>query len=317
MSRADSSFPHQPGEQELIIGPASHDTYRRGLWLLCKDLPPEDRDPQVRRLLEHLRKSPPGTAGILQAQRGGEVVAAILWTTYPGRTAVISAPGMAESEPLSTAEELFTALISNWRGSHTRLVFANLALNQERFHPALERSGFRFLARLLYLLSTSQDFPSSQPDLPHLRFLPYGRRDPAQFAQTVEQTYVDTMDCPELNGLRDTEDVLAGYRAAGVYSPDLWFFIEHNNEPAGCLILADHPELDQLELVYMGLLPQFRRRGWGRDVVRFAQWMAKLRRRHGLLLAVDTRNTPALKVYLSLKMERLEERNIFLYVFDK
>lgn len=307
--------PRHSDHPEVTIGPASRDTFRRGLWLLCKDLPPADRDGQLRRLLDHMRKCPPGTTGILQAQRGPEVVAAILWTTYPGRTAVISAPGMEEGESLETAEQLFYAIVSNLQSSHTRLIFANLSLSQTQFHDALRRCGFVPLARLLYLLSPAESFPH-ELEIPHLTFLPAGQFDPHQFARLVEETYVETLDCPELNGLRATEDVLAGYRATGVYSPEMWFVVEHQSEPAGCLILADHPDFDQLELVYMGLVPRYRGRGWGRDVVRYAQWMAHLRQRSGLLLAVDTRNTPALRVYESLGMEHLEEREIFLYILN-
>lgn len=302
-------------ETGLVIRPASRETFRLNLWLLCKDLPADDRDAQVQRLLDHLRKSPPGTAGILQAQRGSEVVGAILWTMYPGRTAVISAPGLRENEPLSTAEKLFSGIISNLRSSQTRLIFANLSGNQTAFHEPLKNAGFSPLARLRYLLSPARDFPRELP-ASDLSFVPVTSWDAKEFAEIVEETYIGTLDCPELNGIRETEDVLAGYRAAGVYSPDLWFVITHENEPVGCLVLTDHPDFDQLELVYMGLIPRFRGHGWGREAVRYAQWMARIRKRSGLLLAVDTRNTPAVHVYESLGMQPLEERDIFLFVFN-
>lgn len=304
--------PDGHGSPPLAVLPATGEALRRGLWLLCKDLPSEDRDDHLQRLLTHLRRSLPGTAGILQAQRGEKIVGALLWTVYPGRVAVISAPGLADGESLDTARELFAAVTTNLKHTQTRLIFANLSAEQDRFSHPLERAGFSHLARLLYLFSPAKDFPE-QFSLPHLDFIAWPNVDPAEFTRTLEMTYIDTLDCPRLNGLRETEDVLAGYRAAGTYSPDLWFHVTHEGNPVGCLILTEHLDFDQLELVYMGLVPECRGRGWGRDLVRYAQWIGHQRKRNGLILAVDLDNFPARRVYESLNMQPLEERHIFLY----
>ncbi|HPZ83171.1 MAG TPA: GNAT family N-acetyltransferase [Thermogutta sp.] len=313
-----SSQPHHPpngfGSPPLAVVPATGEGIRRGLWLLCKDLPEADRDGHLRRLREHFRRSPPGTTGILQAQRGQEIVGAILWTVYPGRTAVISAPGLLENEPLTTARALFRGVVDNLANTQTRLIFANFSQDQRHFREPVEEAGFCYLARLLYLFSPVADLPnSSEPPKCDLQFIPWPQVEHGDFVQIVEATYVDTLDCPKLNGLRETEDVLAGYRAAGVHVPDLWFLIRFEQEPVGCLILTEQPDFDQLELVYMGLIPKYRGRGWGKDVVRFAQWMARHRKRAGLLLAVDTQNTPAMRVYRSLGMQPLEERDVYLF----
>lgn len=310
--------PHHPpngyGSPPTAVIPATGEALRRGLWLLCKDLPESERDAHLKRLREHFRRSPPGTTGILQAQKGQEIVGAILWTVYPGRTAVISAPGLLEGEPLETARVLFRGVIDNLSKTQTRLIFANLSLEQGHFRQPIEEAGFCYLARLLYLFSPVEDFPNTteKPEC-DLQFVPWPEVSAEEFVRTVEATYVNTLDCPKLNGLRETEDVLAGYRAAGVHSPDLWFLIMYDREPAGCLILTEQPDFDQLELVYMGLVPQYRGRGWGRDVVRFAQWTTRQRKRSGLLLAVDIQNKPAMQVYESLGMRHLEERDIFLF----
>ena len=38
-------------------------------------------------------------------------------------------------------------------------------------------------------------------------------------------------------------------------------------------LLADHPEHDQAELMYMGIVPEVRGHGWGGQITRYAQWM--------------------------------------------
>lgn len=306
--------PNGYGSPPIAVLPATGEGIRRGLWLLCRELPEADRDGHLQRLREHFRRAPPGTTGILQAQRGQEIVGAVLWTVYPGRTAVISAPGLLENEPATTAQALFRGVVDNLSKTQTRLIFANFSLEQERFRGPIEQAGFCYLARLLYLFSPAEDFPKSAEEIrSDLRFVPWPMADPEECVRIVERTYVNTLDCPALNGLRETEDVLAGYRAAGVHSPDLWFLAVGDRGPVGCLMLTEQPDFDQLELVYMGLIPEYRGRGWGRDLVRFAQWMTRQRGRSGLLLAVDIQNKPAMRVYESLGMQHLEERDIFLF----
>ena len=306
--------PNGYGSPPIAVVPATGEGLRRGLWLLCRDLPEADRDAHLKRLREHFRRSPPGTTGILHAQKGQEIVGAVLWTVYPGRTAVISAPGLLEGEPPSTAVALFRGVIDNLSKTQTRLIFANFSLDQAHFRQPIEQAGFGYLTRLLYLFSAAENFPERADQFQSdLRFIPWPEVDPEEFIRIVEATYVDTLDCPQLNGLRETEDVLAGYRAAGVHSPDLWFLVVHDQRPVGCLILTEHPDFDQLELVYMGLIPECRGRGLGRDVVRFAQLTTRQRKRSGLLLAVDVQNKPAMQVYKSLGMQSLEERDIFLF----
>ena len=65
----------------------------------------------------------------------------------------------------------------------------------------------------------------------------------------------------------------------------------------GCLLIADWPQNDQWELIYMGVVPEARGRGYGVAVVRQAQWLAGCAGRQRLVLAVDTANEPAMRVY--------------------
>ena len=38
----------------------------------------------------------------------------------------------------------------------------------------------------------------------------------------LDRSYVDTMDCPELCGMRATADILASHKATGEFDPSLW-----------------------------------------------------------------------------------------------
>ncbi|HVU64180.1 MAG TPA: GNAT family N-acetyltransferase [Phycisphaerales bacterium] len=134
----------------------------------------------------------------------------------------------------------------------------------------------------------------------------------------LERSYVETMDCPELCGMRSIEDVLQSHRSVGVLDPSLWWLVRDRNGPQGCLLFNAAPEQDAVELVYLGLAPAVRGIGLGARLLGFG-----LRRLYdhvlapqahaghphlggsgGVTCAVDTRNTPAMKLYRRAGFER-------------
>jgi ribosomal protein S18 acetylase RimI-like enzyme len=134
----------------------------------------------------------------------------------------------------------------------------------------------------------------------------------------LDRSYVDTKDCPELCGLRSIEDVLQSHRSVGVLDPSLWWLVKNADGPQGCLLLSAAPEQDAVELVYLGLAPAARGIGLGAKLLHFG-----LRRLYdhvlapeahaghphvggsgGVTCAVDTRNTPAMKLYRRAGFER-------------
>jgi ribosomal protein S18 acetylase RimI-like enzyme len=167
------------------------------------------------------------------------------------------------------------------------------------------------VGQLDYLACSSVALPES-PTTGSLEFEAYRADQQTRLARVVESTYSDTMDCPELNGLRDTRDVLDGYRHANQFRPDCWWFVLHRKEDIGCLLLAEHAEHNQIELVYMGLVPWVRGHGWGRILVRHAQWMCRQLGRARVVLAVDSRNEPALEIYSSAGFLICDQRQLLI-----
>jgi ribosomal protein S18 acetylase RimI-like enzyme len=101
-----------------------------------------------------------------------------------------------------------------------------------------------------------------------------------------------------LNGRRNIEDVLAGHKAAGEFDPALWFLLlAPGGVPAGVLLLSRSTRTDALELVYLGLLKQHRGRGLGDVLMQHALASAVRIGSRRLSLAVDSQNTPALRLY--------------------
>jgi ribosomal protein S18 acetylase RimI-like enzyme len=111
------------------------------------------------------------------------------------------------------------------------------------------------------------------------------------------------------------DDVLEGYRAVGRFRPERWQNARSDNHDVGCLLLADHGPESSWELMYMGLAPEARGRGFGLEITRHAQWLASRDNVERLLLAVDASNYPALAMYAQAGFEIWDRRSVFARAF--
>jgi ribosomal protein S18 acetylase RimI-like enzyme len=179
----------------------------------------------------------------------------------------------------------------------------------------LLHTGFRQVTELLALRHDLHDLPTATA--PSLRYERYDRADPLLFAQTLLQTYEGTLDCPELTGVRTIEEILAGHRAAGKVRPELWWLVWAEDRPIGVLLLTDLPHGLDWDLAYLGIIPAARGRGLGRTLALEALHTARRNAVLHLILAVDARNAPALRLYQSLGFSIVEKRVVYLYFFPQ
>jgi ribosomal protein S18 acetylase RimI-like enzyme len=119
--------------------------------------------------------------------------------------------------------------------------------------------------------------------------------------EALDSTYADTLDCPELCGLRETPDVLDSHRRTGQFDPSLWWVARLHGKPRGCMLLNRCPDQRTVELVYLGLAPELRGAGLGARLL--SMGIERVRQGHpawSVTCAVDERNTPAMRLYESL-----------------
>jgi ribosomal protein S18 acetylase RimI-like enzyme len=228
-----------------------------------------------------------------------------------GRAAEIWPPQLAAGEPHSTALALLAAVKRWLTEGGVQIVQALLHTDAQREAETLRASGFRHAADLLYLVCLDSEFPTQPPATP-LRLEPCRPADHERLSRIVEATYVNTLDCPTLNGVRKVEDVLAGYRASGVFDPARWLIVCHGSDDVGCLILTAYPEHGTCELTYMGVVPAARGHAWGVDIARHAQWLTRQAGQPRLVLAVDAANGPALAAYAAIGFKAWDRRSVFL-----
>lgn len=269
-------------------------------------LPPEQQLGLVQALKSTRDQDDSAFDGLIVALADERIAGATWCQLAPGSTAVIWLPNFTSPAAVPLLEAAVDFL------DERRIVLAQLLANADDSIPAelLAAADLRKLARLAYLSVENTMFPATEPKS-RLQFESHASEDARRLGDLLLLTYQGSLDCPQLNGVRTSADILDGYRQQGAFSADRWFFVRHDGQDAGALILAAHPETANCELVYMGLVPAARGQRLGREVLEFAMWKAGTDHAERLVLAVDEANKPALDTYLQAGFQPWDHRTVF------
>jgi mycothiol synthase len=255
-------------------------------------------DPRVAGLLADSRDRSLSIELLVAAFQGDECLSAALAVESPGRAALVFVP---EDEDADDRRQATIACLQTLqRAARERcIILLEMLLppHSERLAVSVRASGFRYLTRLLYLRRPVDPAACRFGPAGDLRWVTCGAGEDELFADAVERTYAQSLDCPELTGLRPMSDVLAAHRAAGVFDPTLWSVALRRDEPVAVLLLNRLPRQPALEIVYMGVAQVARGTGVVNAVMRRAVNAAGRLSATSLALAVDQRNAPARRVY--------------------
>jgi ribosomal protein S18 acetylase RimI-like enzyme len=236
------------------------------------------------------------------------LVWAALPVVNPGKTMLLFTPAQERQPPPIGATVLLSKLCTHYsdRGVHWAQVLI------EPVHSAARRffahHGFSEIAELIYLQGHAHRSSKPAKLAAAMHWQTYGPDTHGLFAQTILQSYRDSLDCPRLSGLRHIEDIIAGHKATGEFDPALWRLLCENGQPRGVLLLSRIVMTDALELVYLGLPPEARGRGLGNLLMQEAMHLILRDNRRRLTLAVDSLNVPALRLYYGHGMQRLASK---------
>jgi len=303
-----------PIDDHPPIGPVSDKHLPEALRLVFGRLSPDDRTAQEEAILAEMAAAEISALGLIGAVREGRLVGAVLSQVQPGKTALVWPSRLVPDEPPTTAAGLLEAACGSLDTQGVCMAQALTSGTQKADAQLLQAGGFEPLADLLYLVSFREDFPDKPPDT-QLQFETYSSATHDRLARVLEATYKQTLDCPALNGVRQIEDILVGYRSTGEFIPDYWLIIRNGGKDVGCLLLADHRQHDNMELVYMGVVSSLRGRGWGIQITRQAQWLTRQAGRRRLVLAVDAGNAPAVRMYCEAGFQTWDRRSVYLRCF--
>lgn len=290
---------------DVVVRTARSDQWQPALRLVLTPQPDVTAPVTPQELIRQAVAGKVGLDRLLVAQRDTRVVGAIWANLLGGHAASVWAPQLVDGEPESTSGVLLQALERKLIDDGVEMVQSLLSRSDIQRAERLSQCGFRPLAELEYLVCAATDFPDAPPTC-SFALAPYDQGCRSRLTKVVELTYVDTMDCPALNGLRRTDDVLDGYERTD--ASECWQLVRYQGEDVGCLLLADCFDQDHVELVYMGLVPSVRGRGWGRLLVQHVQWFAREQGRSRVVLAVDADNHPALDIYASTGFVSFDRR---------
>ncbi len=199
-------------------------------------------------------------------------------------------------------------------GDRVRIAQILFEPSQRWTHEVCQAAGMISVGTLDYLrmdygLIRKMTAPSDWGDGIQVRSFQELACNEGLLAIALEGSYEGTLDCPELCGMRSMPDVIASHRSTGVFDPSRWWVLMHNNEPAGCCLLSHCPANESVELVYLGLCPSVQGRGLGTKLLTHALTSLRIKDTvNEVTCAVDRRNTPAGKVYLSLGFKRFDAR---------
>jgi len=304
----------------IRISRASPQEYEAALDLLFDRLSPDERRNSVKDVLRSLSGGRIIRHGLLAAWNDGSLVGSVLYAIQRDRTAFVWPPRMGPGQADSTvADALVAALRAGVDSAGAWIAQALLDPAAHDDADALDRNGFTYLTDLRFLVHMLDASARNQPvagatfppDLEIVTFEP-GVHD-ERFARLLEQTYVGTRDCPEVGGRRSGGDALVSHRMSGEFDPSRWKLYRVAGKDAGVLLLNAHPEHSAWEVVYVGVAHDCRGLGLGRRMMIDALAAVRRAGQSTLLLAVDSRNDYASKVYDELGFVETDRKGVHVY----
>jgi GNAT superfamily N-acetyltransferase len=302
------------------IVPASPDQYQAALGLLFERLPAAEQHQSIADVLKALRGGRVIQHGLLTAHEGEAIVGSDLFILQADRTAFVWPPAVVPGKDETAIEDaLLAEVIRRINSAGAWIGQCLIELNRRHERETLERNGFRHLTDLRFLARRLDDFlrraATQEIDAAdELEVIPYepGVND-ARFARVIEATYLETSDCPELEGTRTGEQALVSHRMSGEFDPSRWKLYRWQGRDAGVLLFNDHPEQSVWEVVYLGVVRDSRGHSLGRRMLTRGLIAARAAQRSAVVLAVDCRNKYADKLYSDLGFEQTDRRAVHLY----
>jgi ribosomal protein S18 acetylase RimI-like enzyme len=286
----------------------------RALALVAQSWPEVERETQLNSLRAAMAAGRADAAIVLAAEKQGQLVGAVLAQVLPGKVAAVIPPrfeAAACADLVEISRQLLGQLNAELNAAGVELAQSLVAPDDAAGRAAMQAGGYEHAADLLYMAAEKDSFPEHPLPLP-LEVIACDPADEARLVRLVDATYAGTLDCPRIDGLRATRDVLAGYRAVGQSGDSLWHLVTAAGRDAGCLLLAAHRQTRQWEIVYVGLIPEVRGRGWGLELARHAQYLTRQAGSERLVLAVDAANDPAICMYATAGFRVWDRRAVWI-----
>lgn len=261
---------------------------------------------------------------VVREKAGNRLRASLLIVPCPGRTGIVFLSPIHHNRDIEPLTKLIRGAAMQLHPDEFVLTQALLDPPHRMHETALLNAGFEELAVLVYMqrnLDAKRIAQRIGKPFRHDSIRLVGWQDDEAtinlFKRAIEASYVDTLDCPGLLGMRDMDDIIAGHKAAGVFRPSWWHVLYEDDQPVGALLLNEVAQQGGLELVYLGLAPEYRGRGLGRQLMEHAFALGVAYEANHMVLAVDESNRYAAKLYRSMGFHITTRKTAFICNIEK
>ncbi len=246
----------------------------------------------------HLQSHTPAP---LEAVIGNQRVAGAYMVLLGARVAALAGVRGIDNHD-TTAAQLLSTLVQQVRAAGVVQIQAILDGSESIAEEIVELAGFTMLAELqqmaLMLPKHSGNAPIESAALPaELRWVDARTVSTAKLTQLIAHTFIETLDCPAINGLRGPDDVLEGFLdGLPLAAQEHWWILASGDKLLGCSFVNALPN-QAAELVYLGLGVTSRGRGYGKLLLEQGIRSALRLQSDTFLAAVDCDNWPAIRLY--------------------
>jgi len=231
----------------------------------------------------------------------------------PGHSAMVQTRLAHDDRELARSLTELLMVLSDALAARGVLVLQAMISPEESALATIFRDGgLHFLTDLLYMDGATQHFAGGRRMPRGVTLATYAPARHQLFIRALESTYVDSLDCPGLTGLRKTEDVLAGHRATGIFDPNGWYVARLGEDHVGVLLTAEVVHRDALEIVYIGVSAAHRGQGVGNLLMHTAHERARALALPRVTLAVDATNEPARHLYAGWGYHVTQRRRVWI-----
>ncbi len=299
--------------QALAAQPARPDELGSAFRLIFQYLRTEEREGRVENALRLIRQGELNARGVWVVRSEQALLGAMVCMLVPGASGLVWPPQAASPGGRNDIEDQLLQSALEWlRQGGAKLAQALLLQEERDLAAPLVRNGFVRITGLWYL-HHHLGFPAELlAEGRSLQYQNYACCDRDAFHDTLLRTYEGTQDCPEVNGIRSLSEVIQGHQAQGIHEPARWWLARDADRPVGVLLLTEIPEWHGWDISYVGVVPEARRQGVGRELTRKALRDAQAAGAARVTLAVDVRNQPARSLYQSLGFELFDQREVYL-----
>lgn len=295
------------------IEPARTEELAQALRLLFRNSPADERDTRVANGLSMVHQGEMEPAGILVARGPSGVRGAIACTPVAGAGGLVWPPQVLAGAEQTALEDLLVQRARAWlRERGVKLVQSLLAPHERCLAEPLVRNGFRHVTQLQYLRHDLNLSVAVLGTAVRGQFQTFAECDRQVFERTLLRSYDETEDCPEVNGVRTIDEIIEGHQSQGLHDPERWWLAWTSRQPIGVVLVTEMHDGEGWELSYLGVVPEARRQGFGRELTLKALCEAKAADAGQLTLSVDARNAPARQLYRSVGFEPFDERAVYL-----